>query len=219
MGDAGASAGASPRMYFIAANVGKSANLGTLIRSCVAFGCTELCAVGMKKQLQTFGAHGSNKYIKIKRFDTLEQCKAYLVELSVCVCGVEIVPEAQSIMSKPWQGSTAFMVGNEGSGMTAKQKSICDHFVYIPQYGNGTASLNVTVAASIVLQHFATWAGFTEYARNPAAEKFAITPLDHSTLSEEQLLLREQRHQAAQQLQAAEAEGTPPAFDVDFDPV
>ena len=27
-----------------------------------------------------------------------------------------------------------------------------------PQYGAGTASLNVTVAASIVLQHFAVWA-------------------------------------------------------------
>ena len=32
---------------------------------------------------------------------------------------------------------------------------MCDFFVYIPQYGGGTASLNVTVAASIVLQHFA----------------------------------------------------------------
>ncbi len=32
---------------------------------------------------------------------------------------------------------------------------ICDFFVYIPQYGAGTGSLNVTVAASIVLHHFA----------------------------------------------------------------
>ena len=31
---------------------------------------------------------------------------------------------------------------------------MCDFFVYIPQYGGGTASLNVTVAASIVLHHF-----------------------------------------------------------------
>jgi hypothetical protein len=31
---------------------------------------------------------------------------------------------------------------------------LCDFFVYIPQYGGGTASLDVIVAASIVLHHF-----------------------------------------------------------------
>lgn len=33
------------------------------------------------------------------------------------------------------------------------------------QYGPGTASLNVAVAASIVLHHFALWAGYEERAR------------------------------------------------------
>ncbi|KDD72967.1 hypothetical protein H632_c2682p0 [Helicosporidium sp. ATCC 50920] len=41
----------------------------------------------------------------------------------------------------------------------------CDAFTYIPQYGRGTASLNVAVATSIVLQHFATWAGYAERER------------------------------------------------------
>lgn len=39
-------------------------------------------------------------------------------------------------------------------GLSEKECEICDFFVYIPQYGGGTASLNVTVAASIVLHHF-----------------------------------------------------------------
>jgi tRNA G18 (ribose-2'-O)-methylase SpoU len=51
------------------------------------------------------------------------------------------------------------MLGNEGQGMNAKQMSLCDKFVYIPQHGPGTASLNVAVAASIVLHHYALWAG------------------------------------------------------------
>ena len=42
--------------------------------------------------------------------------------------------------------------------MNSAQVAICDDFVYIPQHGGGTASLNVTVAASIVLQSFALWA-------------------------------------------------------------
>lgn len=36
---------------------------------------------------------------------------------------------------------------------------------FAPQYGVGTASLNVAVAASIVLHHFALWAGYPERAR------------------------------------------------------
>lgn len=56
-------------------------------------------------------------------------------------------------------GPTAFMLGNEGHGMTDRQMALCDRFVYISQYGAGTASLNVAVAASIVLHQFALWAG------------------------------------------------------------
>jgi len=36
-----------------------------------------------------------------------------------------------------------------------KHKEICDHFVYIPQYTEKTASLNVAVAGSIIFHHFA----------------------------------------------------------------
>jgi len=53
--------------------------------------------------------------------------------------------------------SVAFMMGNEGSGMTAKQMSVCDGFVRISQYGGGTASLNVSVAAGLVLHRFFHW--------------------------------------------------------------
>lgn len=41
--------------------------------------------------------------------------------------------------------------------MSEKQKACCDSFVYISQHGGGTASLNVTVAASIVLHRYAGW--------------------------------------------------------------
>ncbi|GBG79361.1 hypothetical protein CBR_g29509 [Chara braunii] len=56
--------------------------------------------------------------------------------------------------------------------LSRKQIEVCDFFVYIPQYGAGTASLNVTVAASIVLQHFAVWAGLKERERQ--GQKFLV---------------------------------------------
>lgn len=72
----------------------------------------------------------------------------------------------------PFRRSTAFLLGNEGTGLSTKELEICDFFVYIPQYGCGTASLNVTVAASIVLHHFAVWAEFSERTRE--GNKFVV---------------------------------------------
>ncbi len=56
----------------------------------------------------------------------------------------------------------------QGQGLSERQMQLCDSFVYIPQYGPGTASLNVAVAASIILHQFAIWAGFEERQREGA---------------------------------------------------
>lgn len=44
-----------------------------------------------------------------------------------------------------------------GTGLNQKQRDIANNFVYIPQYGNGIESLNVTVATSIILHRFMIW--------------------------------------------------------------
>ena len=80
----------------------------------------------------------------------------------VRIVGVEIDKSSLNLeddapfKSHPYS-SVAFMMGNEGSGMTAKQMSVCDGFVRISQYGGGTASLNVSVAAGLVLHRFFHW--------------------------------------------------------------
>ena len=62
----------------------------------------------------------------------------------------------------------------QGTGLSQHQLELCDSFVYIPQHGQGTASLNVTVAASIVLHQFAVWAGYPESSRHGA--KYDVAP-------------------------------------------
>ena len=52
---------------------------------------------------------------------------------------------------------TALVMGNEGQGIHPNHKKDCTGgFVRIPQYGSGTASLNVNVAASVVLHRYYT---------------------------------------------------------------
>lgn len=79
---------------------------------------------------------------------------------------MEITDNAVAVSEHPFRKNTAFLLGNEGTGLSAKEYEICDFFIFIPQYGCGTASLNVTVAASIVLHHFAVWAGYPERTRD-----------------------------------------------------
>lgn len=161
-----------PPCFLILYNIAKRHNVGNIARSASAFGVAQLCLVG-SRHFSAFGAHGAENYVKFAHFTTLEDCCRHLKEKEGChIVGVEIMDSAQPVHSHPFCGPTAFMIGNEGHGLSKNQVALCDAFVYIPQYGDGTASLNVTVATSIVLQHFAQWAGYHEHRRE--GQKFVV---------------------------------------------
>mmetsp|Transcript_14928 Transcript_14928/g.42506 ORF Transcript_14928/g.42506 Transcript_14928/m.42506 type:complete len:219 (-) Transcript_14928:793-1449(-) len=156
-----------PKLYLILYGVSKKHNIGQILRSATAFNVTAVCLVGSRK-FNSFGAHGSELYVPMLHFDTLEMCCETLKkELGVVdILGIEIDDSAMPVHRHPFRGNTALMMGEEGHGMNDKQMNLCDRLVYISQYGSGTASLNVCVATSIVLHSFAVWAGFPERARN-----------------------------------------------------
>ncbi|CAD5166236.1 unnamed protein product [Musa acuminata subsp. malaccensis] len=174
---------ASVESLVVVHNVAKRHNVGTMARSATAFGVSEIVLVG-RRDFNAFGSHGSTSHLRFRHFHSLSQARHYLKALShkpssqsreernCDICGVEITDGALSIADHPFRKSTAFLLGNEGTGLSAKECEICDFFVYIPQYGCGTASLNVTVAASIVLHHFGVWAGFPERSRE--GNKFTV---------------------------------------------
>ncbi|XP_058210878.1 uncharacterized protein LOC131323205 isoform X1 [Rhododendron vialii] len=151
--------------YVVVHNIAKRHNVGTLARSATAFGVSELILVG-RRDFNAFGSHGSTSHLRFRHFHSLSDARLFLKERDCDICGVEITDNAVAVNQHPFNKSTAFLLGNEGTGLSAKECDICDFFVYIPQYGCGTASLNVTVAASIVLHHFAVWAGFSERTRD-----------------------------------------------------
>lgn len=55
-----------------------------------------------------------------------------------------------------FSGKLAWVMGSEGSGMRRLVREHCDYLVTIPMLGN-TQSLNVSVAAGIVLAHTAVY--------------------------------------------------------------
>ena len=159
-----------PKLYLIITNISKPANIKSLLKAAVAFSAKEILIVGQKK----FNFHteyqktdipkillsdDAKSRLRIKKFDYLHECVEYVHDvLKASICGVEIVDSARDLEDDPFDGDTAIMMGNEGSGMNQKQINACDYFVRIAQYGGGTASLNVNVAANIVMHRFHEWA-------------------------------------------------------------
>ena len=198
---AGAGAGAAPESYLIVHNVVKKHNVGTLARCATALGVREVCLVG-NRHFNTFGSQGADAHVDFRYFSTLTEARDYLaVERGCTIFGVEIVDGAASVADDPWEGNAAFFPGNEGDGLSDQQMAICDRFVYIPQYGPGTASLNVAVATSIVLHRFAAWAGLPERERRGHRAARGVVPI-----SAEEREVEQRRRAAAAEGDAAGAE-------------
>eukprot|EP01138_Halocafeteria_seosinensis_P015447 gb/GECG01015765.1/.p1 GENE.gb/GECG01015765.1/~~gb/GECG01015765.1/.p1 ORF type:complete len:178 (+),score=25.47 gb/GECG01015765.1/:1-534(+) len=105
-------------------------------------------------------------------FRSCPEVQEYLHGKGASIVGVEIVANAKPITHAPFHGPCAFVLGNEGSGMSDTAKAICDYFVYIPQYSLGIESLNVAMAGTVILYEFSKWANFTEAPKNLETEKY-----------------------------------------------
>jgi tRNA G18 (ribose-2'-O)-methylase SpoU len=158
------------KLYLIITNISKPTNIKCLLRLACAFGCSAIFVAGQRKFNFDPDAPTSDipnnlkaalKVMKVFQFDKLPECVEYVHSLGIQVVGVEIDESSVDIehAEECFKGgsSTAFMMGNEGQGMNSKQMSLCDRFVKISQYGGGTASLNVSVAAGIVLHRYHQW--------------------------------------------------------------
>ena len=57
-----------PEMYFLAHNVAKKHNVGTIARCCTAFGVKSLVLIG-SREYNAFGAHGADGHVRIEHVD------------------------------------------------------------------------------------------------------------------------------------------------------
>jgi len=211
---------AKPDCYMLIANFTKRANVGTLMRSCVAFGVKKMLVCGAGK-FATFGAKGTERFIETEHVGKVKDAVAALKAQGVTICGIEITPDAQPVHRHPFRGPTAFLAGSEGEGLCDAHKAMCDHFVFIPQVGNGTASLNVAIATSIVLHHFSVWAGYEELPRDAGGrDKFLLVSPEPDGPETARAAQRRAAKASSRADNAAAAEDALDAglgFDADFD--
>lgn len=152
-----------PKSFVILSNLQSGKNIGTICRNCLSFNVKEVVVVGRSSYVGKMrnADRGAKANLNFKNFPSTDDAETYLRSLGVEIIGVEIMDSAIPIMEMSYNRDTAFVFGNEGTGLSERQRRMCDRFVYIPQYSNAMASINVACASAIVLQHFAYNVGMT----------------------------------------------------------
>ncbi len=132
-------------------------NASAVIRSCDVFGIQDVHLIEGRfgRRLDKNIAMGAQQWVDIHRYDTSMAClrslraKGYRIIATVPSTDASPLPEL--VISQP----TALIFGTEKEGLSPEILNEADQTIYIPMYGF-TESLNVSVAAAIILQQLST---------------------------------------------------------------
>jgi len=129
-------------------------NLGTIIRSAVAFGIDTIVlsenTVDLYNPKVLRATQGMIFHSNIIMRNSCE-IVTLLQNLDIPVYGTDVVSGVDvKNLGKKEKEKFALVVGNEGNGVRQEVKSMCDKNLYIPMK-DGVESLNVAIATSILL--------------------------------------------------------------------
>lgn len=146
----------STHRYLVIANISKRNNVRFLLNAAAAYLFTPILVSATPSEYEHLPS-AQRAVVAPTLAAAVEFLRA--APQPVRLIGIEIEDSALAIgdfcaLPAAQRESVAFMPGNEGTGLSKQQKAVCDGFVYIPQYGGGTASFNVYVATTIVLHHY-----------------------------------------------------------------
>lgn len=142
------------KRYLILDDLQDPGNIGTLIRTALAFSidqvilsnnCVDLYNDKLLRSMQ-----GANFHISCI-YDDLKTVISTLKKNNVKIIG-SALENGQDIKQIKISEKMAFIVGNEGNGMNKDILQECDYVGYIPI--NTIESLNVAIAGSIIMYHF-----------------------------------------------------------------
>ncbi len=133
-------------------------NMGSLFRNAAAFGVDALffdhqcCDPLYRKAIRVSMGHTLSIpwAISDNWSTTLQRLKN---EFDVSIIGCETGNEALPLWDVPRTQRTAFVMGEEKTGLSPTTMNLCDHIAEIPM-SNGVPSINVSVASAVALYDF-----------------------------------------------------------------
>lgn len=129
-------------------------NLGTVIRSAVAFGIRDIVlsadCVDIYHPRVLRGAMGGIFRIRAVYTADMPACVRLMRQAGRHVYAAALRPDAKPLGSVPLTHMDGLVIGNEGHGISDAVSRACDASIYVP-IACGTESLNAAAAASILL--------------------------------------------------------------------
>jgi tRNA G18 (ribose-2'-O)-methylase SpoU len=125
-------------------------NIGSVIRNANAF-CAKQVIIYGRKAYDRRGTVGTHLYLDFKHVKEIEN-----LDFKDCaVVGVDNIEGSKPLEEFHWpEGKHVIMAfGQESTGLCPEILNICDHVVYIKQYGS-VRSLNVGCASAIAMFDF-----------------------------------------------------------------
>ncbi len=133
-------------------------NLGGILRSCAALGITRVIigpasADPLSRRVLRVSMGNALRLQLYRSRDLVSDLQWLRDERGVTSVATTLAADSQSLEQTARRGPTMILVGNERNGLPAKVQAMADQRVTITME-QGTDSLNVGVAAGIVLHYF-----------------------------------------------------------------
>lgn len=140
--------------FLVLDGINDPTNMGTIIRSCVAFGFKDI--ILSKECVDIFspkvirGSMGNVFKVNIFFSDDLIKFLKKLSLNGYKLFATSLDKSSKSVIDKKIKCNFAIVFGNEANGVSLDVLDFCDEKIYIPM-DNTVESLNVSVASSIIM--------------------------------------------------------------------
>ena len=126
-------------------------NIGTVVRNANAFLAAEVHIIGLRRWNRR-GAMVTDRYQHIRHHATAGDLASYLHSLDdpVRLLGIDNLPGSLHLETMEVPERVCFLFGQEGPGLSAAARDVCDGTFSIAQFGS-TRSINASAAAAIAM--------------------------------------------------------------------
>ncbi|MBR2264446.1 MAG: RNA methyltransferase [Firmicutes bacterium] len=139
--------------WIVLENLQDPGNAGTILRTADACGADALiCTKGtvdLYNQKVVRSSMGSLFHLPVVSVEDIAEAAAFVHDQGGQLIGTHL-KGTTSYTDASYQGPTAIIIGNEGSGMSREAADLCDVLVRIPMPGQAE-SLNASVAAGVMM--------------------------------------------------------------------
>ena len=152
-------------------------NVGTIVRSHVAFGGSDVVFVGLekpwrfKRNTQAFSRR-LERICDITYLKSDDEFFAWCADSDYSPIAIEISSDSMPLPDFRFPERPALVVGNEGQGLSSSFLSSCSGIAVIPQFGD-VACLNAGVSAAVAMYEFQR---STPMTREIVGGKFLVPP-------------------------------------------